>query len=276
MKPPSPHLMLASTFSLICAGVGNATPIATASTDLTLETLMEVQLQDQLLLQAALPWNVTDSVAYTYSYDTDTKAFSLATQLGQSVGGEPFTFSTTAQYNASLDTWSWSGTGVAGNTLFQVTGDGGLNLFTGATGNIVTDDGKKQVKGKYHDDGGNEYDATAEVTIDKTDTGEKSSGTGKATDKDGKVVKSGKVEDYQSLFNGKERPWEINFVGDAGNAPGLQPFVIGVDNIIGGSSFQGSFVQSSATPEPSTVGFGVLGFSLIGLGLASSRKQSSA
>jgi hypothetical protein len=278
MKRTLPHLMLAATFSLICTGVGNATPITAAataaSTDLTLETLMEVELQDQLLLQAALPWYMTDAVAYAYNYDTSTGAFSFSTIMGQSVGGLPFSFSTTAQLDASTGLWAWSGNGVAGSTSFQITGSGAfadvITTVTGANLLVTADGEKKEIKGKYIDDNNNEYDATATVTLDQSEGGAKSSGTGQATDKKGKVVKSGKVIDN---YNPLLKTWIINFLEDDSNKPGVK--ANGLDDLINPPAFQGSFLQTSTpapTPEPSTPTLFGAGIILIGCGFWSRKR----
>ena len=95
--------------------------------DLTHEMLMGGQLQAQLLIQAAIPWEPTDTVIYDYVFDASTGAFRFATILDQSTGGLPF-LSTIAQGDPSDGSWSWSGTGLAEGASLQITGEGS---FTG-------------------------------------------------------------------------------------------------------------------------------------------------
>ncbi len=139
---------------------------------------------------------------------------------------------------------------MVGGTPFEITGDAS-----------VTGDPKEDIKGKYHDDNGKEFDATASVDIEKTETGEKSSGTGTATDKDGKVIKTGKVTDFVSLQNPKKTPWEINFLEAPPPLPGIkQAFDFGFDTPIGPTEFQGSFTQTISEPSTLTlVSFGIVG-----------------
>jgi hypothetical protein len=223
----------------------------------TLETLVEVQLQDQLLISSVIPWKATDAVSYGYAYDSSTGAFSFSTNPGQSIADLPFSFSTTAQFDATQATWSWSGTGFIGGTSFQITG--AATIFGDPT---------QTIKGKYHDDKGNEFDATAEVTFEETETGRKSSGTGTAKDKNGKVVKTGKVTDFVSLQNPKGAPWEINFVANDGNGP---LFGQGDGVAVGPNQFEGHFVQT-AVPEPSTIVMALLGALTLACYAASNRQ----
>ena len=208
--------------------------------DLTLETMMEAQLWEQILVQTVVPWRVTDAVTYNYDYNTSTGAFDFATVPNQSVAGLPFSFSASAQLDAVNGIWSWSGTGVIGALSFQITGDATATL-----------DPKEDIKGKYIDDNGTEHDATASVDITTDDHGNKlSNDSGQATDKDGNVIKKGKVHDF--ISNGG---WAIDFVVETPPSPPNPEgaFDTGLDiPFLGPPDFKGSFVQTSV-PEPSTL-----------------------
>src|SRR5215475_4440259 len=79
--------------------------------DLTLDTMMEAQLWEQVLVQTATPWLATDAVSYNYAYNTSTGAFNFSTFPNQSVAGLLFSFSATAQLDVVNGIWSWSGAG---------------------------------------------------------------------------------------------------------------------------------------------------------------------
>jgi len=228
--------------------------------DLTLETMMEAQSQDQLLLQAALPWKLTDIVNYTYAFDTSTGAFSFSTNPGQSIAGLPFSFSTTATLDAPNGTWSWSGSGLEGGTSFQITGDGSVQMMTGrAAGQATNED----IKGKYVDDDGTEYDAAANVEITDTKNGKTSFGTGSVRKSDGTLLKKGTVRDTNT-----NNAWNIYFITETPPSPPDIKSQLDSGSIFqnGPTEFQGFFAQT-VIPEPSAWTLILLGFGTVGAGL---------
>lgn len=255
--------LLAALAALTASQVSRADSVNIASQ--TGEMMMNVQFQDELLLQSAVPWNVGDALNYIDTYNTSSGSFTFATLPGQTLAGLAFSFTTVGTLDSSTGIWTWSGTGFDGSTGFDLTGSGTVTL----------DPDPVDIKGKYHDDNGNEYDATGTVTVEQTETGEKSSGTGTAKDANGKVVKSGNITDFRSLQNPKDMPWEINFA--ANQAPfGPPAFAGGVDVFVGGNQFQGTFTQQLA-PEPSSAGLvGGIGLGLVFLGSWHRRMRRAA
>jgi hypothetical protein len=225
--------------------------------DYVTETMMEVQSEQQSLLQAAAPWALNDAVHYQYSYDRSTGAFGFSTDVGQSIAGSAFSFSTVAVLDSATGTWSWTGAGLEGGTSIDMTG---LAVLTG--------DPQENITGQYHDGKGNVFDATATVTIEEDTTGlKKSFGQGSATDPTGKLVFAGKVTDFV-------RPsgtWEIVFEGDTNETPGIKSQLdFGLESQIDPTTFQGDFTQT-VLPEPATWVMMLMGVG--GLGAATRRSR---
>ena len=235
--------------------------------DYVTETIMEVQSQEQLLLQAAVPWKPGDVVKYQYSYDFASGAFSFSTIPGQVIAGNPFSFSTTATLDSTAGAWSWSGAGFEGATSFSIAG---LATLSG--------DPKEDISGKYTDSAGHSYDATANVDITETPCGDPehpskcatSTGFGQATDAAGKVIQKGRVTDVQSFG-----AWEISFTADDPGGAIKSQLDFGFESQLGPTTFEGDFTQTNV-PEPATWAMMLVGLFALGGRLRSRRRSGRA
>ncbi len=217
----------------------------------TLETMMNTQLMEQLLIESANTWNVSDTVSYSYSYNNSTGAFSFSTDPGQSIGGLSFSSSTSATYDATQSTWTYSASGLIGANMFQITGDAN-----------ITGDPLVSIYGDYTDSSGKLHVLLAKVEITYPDPKDRDHFVSKGTITGEVGVENSNLEGKSITDKGERVPpfglekWMISMDFAPQNGPPTIWAPVdhgsGHRSMVNPNQVQGQFTQQ-VVPEPSSL-----------------------
>jgi len=116
--------MLPNLLSLLVLGTLLTAPsnVHADTTDTTLETLMDAQMSDMLMIEAYAGSDSSTALQFSFAFDPNTGGFSYSLLPGQQWLGQSFSLSGTDAYDPSTTTFSWTTTGQLGEEAW--TGQG--------------------------------------------------------------------------------------------------------------------------------------------------------